>query len=92
LKSQIPGTAEKIKDFGQSTGQLFQSLYTADQSEHVNAEIDSLKDQLYSITNMIADLTNNNDDIESIGDLVEKELSGMDKAIEEAAQKIVVCI
>ncbi len=41
---------------------------------------------------MIADLTNNNDDIESIGDLVEKELSGMDKAIEEAAQKIVVCI
>lgn len=38
---------------------------------------------------MIGDLSNNNDDIDQLGDLVEKELSGMDKAIEEAAQKIV---
>lgn len=39
---------------------------------------------------MIGDLTNNNDNIDAIGDMVEKELAGMDKAIEEAAQKIVV--
>jgi hypothetical protein len=32
---------------------------------------------------MIGDLSNNNDDIDQLGDLVEKELSGMDKAIEE---------
>lgn len=38
---------------------------------------------------MIGDLSNNNDDIEQLGELVEKELSGMDQAIEEAAQKIV---
>jgi hypothetical protein len=35
------------------------------------------------ITGMIGDLSNNNDDIDQLGDLVEKELSGMDKAIEE---------
>lgn len=39
---------------------------------------------------MIGDLTNNNDNIDAIGDMVEKELASMDKAIEEAAQKIVV--
>lgn len=38
---------------------------------------------------MIGDLTNNNDDIDKLGDLVEKELACMDKTIEEAAQKIV---
>lgn len=32
---------------------------------------------------MIGDLTNNNDQIDMLGDLVEKELIGMDKAIEE---------
>jgi hypothetical protein len=32
---------------------------------------------------MIGDLTNNNDDIDQLGDMVEKELSSMDKAIEE---------
>ena len=32
---------------------------------------------------MIGDLSKNNDDIDQLGDLVEKELSGMDKAIEE---------
>jgi hypothetical protein len=32
---------------------------------------------------VIGDLTNNNDEIDQLGDLVEKELSIMDAAIEE---------
>lgn len=34
---------------------------------------------------MVGDLTNNNDQIEQLGDMVEKELSSMDKAIEEVS-------
>lgn len=58
----------------------------------MDKQIESLKEKLYKITNMIGDLTNNNDNIDAIGDMVEKELASMDKAIEEAAQKIVVSI
>lgn len=43
---------------------------------------------LYKITNTIGDISGNNDEIEKLGDLVEKELNGMDKAIAEAAKKI----
>ena len=48
-----------------------------------------MKEKLYKLTSMIGDMTNNNDQIEQIGDMMEKELSSMDKAIAEAAQKIV---
>lgn len=46
-------------------------------------KIDELKEKLFKITNTIGDLTNNNDEIDQLGELVEKELSSMDKAIEE---------
>lgn len=49
----------------------------------VKTKIDELKEKLFKITSMIGDLTNNNDEIDQLGELVEKELSGMDKAIEE---------
>lgn len=62
---------------------LFDSLHSLAKSGQVNPQIDELKDKLYKITSMIGDLTNNNDDIDQLGDMVEKELSGMDKAIEE---------
>lgn len=73
----------EIKGFGQSTSQLFESLHTTSKFELVNVQIDELKEKLFTITNMIGDLTNNNDEIDQLGDLVEKELSSMDKAIEE---------
>lgn len=53
------------------------------------SQIDDLKDKLYKMTNMIGDLSNNNDQIEKLGDMVEMELTSMDKAITEAAKKIV---
>lgn len=75
--------ATEIKGFGQSTSQLFDSLHTVNKSDQVNPQIDELKEKLYKITTLIGDLSNNNDDIDQLGDMVEKELSSMDKAIEE---------
>lgn len=80
--------ADEFKDLGSSTGKLFTSLYTTNESENVSSNIQELKDKLFKITNMIGDLTNNNDEIEKLGDLVEKELSSMDKAIEEVSRII----
>ena len=57
-------------------------------SSDVDPTVDKLKEMLYSVTNMIGDISSNNDEIEKLGDMVEKELNGMDKAIEEAARKI----
>jgi huntingtin interacting protein 1 len=81
--------ANEIKGFGQTTSQLFESLHTSSKSDLVNSQIDSLKEKLFTITNMVGDLTNNNDDIEKLGDLVEKELTRMDKAIEEVSRSAV---
>lgn len=50
-------------------------------------KIDELKEKLFKITNTIGDLTNNNDEIDQLGELVEKELSSMDKAIEEVTSQ-----
>jgi hypothetical protein len=75
--------ASEIKNFGLCTSQFFETLYTSSKSEQVNSQVDDLKEKLLKITNMIGNLSNNNDDIDQLGDLVEKELSGMDKAIEE---------
>lgn len=75
--------ANVIKDYGQSTSQLFESLYNSSKSDLVKNKIDELKEKLFKITNTIGDLTNNNDDIDQLGEMVEKELSSMDKAIEE---------
>lgn len=82
--------ADEIKEFGQSTLQLYQALYQENEmSNEVPPTVDKLKEMLYRITNMIGDISSNNDEIDKLGDLVEKELNYMDKAIEEAAKKIV---
>lgn len=82
--------ADEIKEFGQSTLHLYQALYEENEmSGEVDITVDKLKEMLYRITNMIGDISSNNDEIEKLGDLVEKELNSMDKAIEEAAKKIV---
>jgi huntingtin interacting protein 1 len=65
-----------------------QSLHDSSKSDQVDSIINTIKDKLYKITNMIGDITNSNDEIDRLGDLVEEELNGMDKAIMEAAQKI----
>lgn len=89
LFSQPTEIANEIKDFGQSTSRVFESLHTSSKADLVGSQVDELKEKLYKITSMIGDLSNNNDDIDQLGDMVEKELSGMDKAIEEV---ILICL
>jgi hypothetical protein len=66
--------AIELRSFGQSATVLYESLHNVTKSESVNPQIDGLKEQLYKITNVIGDLTNNNDEIDQLGDMVEKEV------------------
>lgn len=83
LKILFSEIVNEFKNLGSHTSQLFKSLYTPDQTVKVSSNIEELKSDLFKITSMIGDLTNDNDVIDKLGDLVEKELSSMDKAIEE---------
>uniref|UniRef100_A0A1Q3FL40 Putative actin-binding protein n=1 Tax=Culex tarsalis TaxID=7177 RepID=A0A1Q3FL40_CULTA len=80
--------AEEIKQLGGSIASLFQSLQKTSESDAVGEKITDLKDKLQAVTNMIGDLSKQTDGTENLGDLVENELSSMDKAIEEAAAQI----
>lgn len=53
-------------------------------------QIDTVKKQLETISSLVATLTKAQKNVEMIGDLVENELLSMDKAIEEAANRIKV--
>lgn len=57
----------------------------------VTAGIDEVREKLQNITTMIHDLSKKTDGTEIIADIIESELSSMDKAIEEAALSIEVC-
>lgn len=67
---------------------LFKSLYTTSEAANVKLEINNLTEKLDKVTEKIGNLRKDNDSNEAIGDLVEKELAGMDKSIEEAAKRI----
>lgn len=78
----------EIKEYGQMILQLFSSMKSNASSTEVTEVVQSLKDKLYKITNMIGSITGDNDEIDKLGDLVEAELNTMDKAIEEAEKRI----
>ncbi|XP_038112693.1 huntingtin-interacting protein 1 isoform X4 [Culex quinquefasciatus] len=80
--------AEEVKQLGGSIASLFQSLQKTSESDAVGEKIVDLKDKLQAVTDMIGDLSKQTDGTENLGDLVENELSSMDKAIEEAAAQI----
>ncbi|XP_055601255.1 huntingtin-interacting protein 1 isoform X9 [Uranotaenia lowii] len=80
--------AEEIKELGSSITGLFQSLQKTSESDTVGAKIADLRAKLQRVTEMIGDLGKQTDGTENLGDLVENELSSMDKAIEEAASQI----
>jgi hypothetical protein len=65
-------------------------LNTLSESGNVREEIVDLKAKLEKVTTMIGDLSKKTDSSEPLGDLVERELAQMDKAIEEAGAKIAV--
>ncbi|XP_035912484.1 huntingtin-interacting protein 1 isoform X5 [Anopheles stephensi] len=80
--------AEELKKLGQSITTLFQSLQKTSEAGTVSERITDLKVQLEEVTAMIVDLGKQTDGTENLGDMVESELSSMDKAIEEAASRI----
>ncbi|XP_065090097.1 huntingtin-interacting protein 1 isoform X2 [Ochlerotatus camptorhynchus] len=82
------GEPEEIKELGASINGLFQSLQKTTESATVSEKIADLRGKLQGVTNMIGDLSKQTDGTENLGDLVENELTSMDKAIEEAASQI----
>ncbi|XP_041774626.1 huntingtin-interacting protein 1-related protein isoform X6 [Anopheles merus] len=80
--------AEELKKLGQSITTLFQSLQKTSESGTVSDRITDLKAKLEEVTTMIVDLGKQTDGTENLGDMVESELTTMDKAIEEAASRI----
>lgn len=85
--------ANELKNFNKDVISLFAALQqTPSDAENklVDSKIENLKDDLTKITSMIHDLTSKTDNsVGQIGDQIETELASMDKAIEEAAAKIV---
>lgn len=70
---------------------LFGALQNSNESVSAKQRIADVKTKLQDITSMIHDLSKTLDSNGLIGDIIESELSSMDKAIEEAAARIEVC-
>jgi pyruvate carboxylase len=60
------------------------------ESGSVKDRIADVRTKLEKVTAMVGDLSKKTDSSEPLGDLVERELAQMDKAIEEAGAKIAV--
>ncbi|XP_058838114.1 huntingtin-interacting protein 1 isoform X2 [Topomyia yanbarensis] len=82
------GEPEEIKELAGSIAGLFQSLHKTSESDSVGSKIADLRGKLQKVTELIGELSKQTDGTENLGDLVENELSSMDKAIEEAAAQI----
>lgn len=65
--------------------------YLKEKSAGTEEQVTSVRNQLKKISDLADSLGNAQSKVEAIGDLVETELLGMDKAIEEAAGRIHVC-
>lgn len=81
---------DEIKKWNTNALELFASLQSTKESEVVQKRIDEVKQVLQKITTMIHDLSKQSESGEDIGNIIEAELAGMDKAIEEAAARIEV--
>lgn len=78
-----------MKKWNQNVLELFNSLRDVHSDTGVvKTYIENVKKQLQSITSMIHDLSKKSNSTELVGDVIEAELAGMDKAIEEAANRI----
>lgn len=78
-----------MKKWNQNVLDLFNALRdNHSDTGGVKISIESVKKQLQSITTMIHDLSKKSDGTVLAGDKIEEELAGMEKAIEEAANRI----
>lgn len=85
-----PGIMEEIKKWNADALELFVALLSTKESE-VQNRIADVKGKLQTITTMIHELSKQSQSGEDISEIIERELSTMDKAIEEAASRIEVC-
>lgn len=81
---------EEIKKWNTNALELFAALLSTTETADVQNLIDQVKTVLQNITTMIHELSKQSESGEDIGEIIERELSGMDKAIEEAAARIEV--
>ncbi|XP_023722261.1 huntingtin-interacting protein 1 isoform X1 [Cryptotermes secundus] len=82
--------AEVCKLVGSSALILLASIKNRNEADGVAAHVVAVKSRVSEVAELIEKLTNavKGDSAEVIGDLVESELASMDKAIEEAANRI----
>ncbi|GAB0092057.1 hypothetical protein DMENIID0001_070120 [Sergentomyia squamirostris] len=84
-----PETAEDLKNwYNKHHVTLFEKLLSSQDSDSVSACLEEVKAGLQAITDKIGALSKKLDPTENIGDMFECELASMDKAIEEAANRI----
>ena len=69
---------------------LMMLSFIKEKSNSTNQQIDRVKKQSEVISTLISKMSKFQRNVEAIGDLVENELLSMDKAIEEAANRIQV--
>lgn len=84
------GIMDEIKKWNSNALELFATLLSTQESTAVQNRIIDVKQMLVKITTMIHELSKQSESGEDIGEIIERELSGMDKAIEEAASRIEV--
>lgn len=78
-----------MRKWNQNVLDLFNALRDVrSDTSAVKSCIENVKKQLQGITSMIHDLSKKSDGTGIVGDIIEEELAGMDKAIEEAASRI----
>lgn len=92
LKNYFTDIAEVCKLVGSSALILLASIKNRNEADDVAAHVVAVKSRVAEVAELIEKLTNavKGDSAEVIGDLVESELASMDKAIEEAANRIEV--
>lgn len=79
---------DEIKKWNANAIELFASLQETSESSNVQPKIEEVRSALQRIVTMIHDLSKQSEGGEDISELIETELAGMDKAIEEAAARI----
>lgn len=81
---------DEVKKWNLTALELFAALLSTQESKEVQKHIDEVKKLMEKISTMIHELSKQSESGEDISEIIERELSGMDKAIEEAASRIEV--
>jgi huntingtin interacting protein 1 len=92
MKNYFTDIAEVCKLVGSSALNLLASIKNQNKADDVATNVITVNCRVAEVAELIEKLTNalKGDSAEVVGDMVESELASMDKAIEEAANRIEV--